>query len=98
MPTSPCHVSRGFCRLLQNLESPRSKSCLLRLGHMGLRVENVRRSEEVVGTDAQVPVDAQNASTGTWKLQKNFLSTNNAPHLFEKDSNQSEENSSVNLV
>src|SRR5215467_1473247 len=31
MPTSPCHVSRGPCRLLQHLESPRPQSCLLSL-------------------------------------------------------------------
>ena len=37
--------------------------------------------------DAAVPVDAQNAPTGTWKLQNSFHSANSAHPLFEKDLN-----------
>jgi hypothetical protein len=48
--------------------------------------------------DAAVPVDAQNAPTGTWKLQNSFHSANSAHLLFEKASTQTEESRRVNPV
>ena len=46
-----------------------------------------------VAVAAAVPVDAQNAPTGTWKLQNSFHSPNSAHPLFEKGLSQTEESS-----
>jgi len=59
-------------------------------------VSNFSTNEDAV--DAAVPVDAQNAPTGTWKLQNSFHSANSAHLLFEKASTQTEESRRVNPV
>ena len=82
MPTSPCHAPRGPCRLLQHLESPRSKSYLLRLCH---RV-SVSRIFDETKTLLTLPSlwTHRTRPQGNWKLQNSFHSANSVHHQFRK--------------
>src|SRR5689334_10858267 len=95
MATGSRHIAGGLASPLQHLEPPGPQPRLLNLRHR-VSVSNFSTNEDAV--DAAVPVDAQNAPTGTWKLQNSFHSANSAHLLFEKASTQTEESRRVNPV
>src|SRR6185503_9748040 len=82
MATGSRHTSGRFARSLQYFPPPRPQPRLFCLRHRVSVVDST--NEDAV--DAAVPVDAQNAPTGTWKLQNSFHSANSA-HPLSKDLN-----------